>query len=345
MQMDYLIQGLTGHLNQLAAEVSSGVKTNPAASMGTSAALLYQLNTQSDQETVLQTTIATASSNLDAVQNVMTSISSIAQAASADGAAAQTTGTSTVSSSAVSLLAGQAQNALQQVLGQLNTAYTGSALFAGNSTVPPMDSSTAPMAALNGLLATAAGTTPLSASGVSSFISGALTSAFGAADPATNTATNPNFSLFYGGTTDNTGTSALIGATQTLQYNTSANQQPFRDLIQGLSMLGMASSSNLDSTGASQMVTRGMQMISSAQTELTGLQGSLGNVQSQMTGAVSLQTSAAQATQLQIANYTNADTTVDATEVTSLQTQLEASYQLTSMISQLSLTHYMPAAA
>jgi flagellar hook-associated protein 3 FlgL len=74
MQMDSLIQTMTGQLKQLANEISSGQKANPAGAMGTSAALLYQLHAQSDQETVLQTSIGLASQRLDTVQTVMSSI-------------------------------------------------------------------------------------------------------------------------------------------------------------------------------------------------------------------------------------------------------------------------------
>ena len=48
-------------LNQLVAEVSSGQKTNPAASLGAQAAVLYQLQSQSDEQTELQTSLTTAS--------------------------------------------------------------------------------------------------------------------------------------------------------------------------------------------------------------------------------------------------------------------------------------------
>jgi flagellar hook-associated protein 3 FlgL len=74
------------------------------------------------------------------------------------------------------------------------------------------------------------------------------------------------------------------------------------------------------------------------------MQGSLGSIQTQMKSVVTLQQSTAAATQAQINTYTQADTAADATKITLLQTQLEASYQLTATISQLSLTHYMPAA-
>ena len=49
------------------------------------------------------------------------------------------------------------------------------------------------------------------------------------------------------------------------------------------------------------------------------------------------------ATQQQIAGYEQTNTDADSTTLSMLQTQLQASYQITSEISQLSLVHYMPA--
>ena len=83
----------------------------------------------------------------------------------------------------------------------------------------------------------------------------------------------------------------------------------------------------------------------SAQTKLTEMQGSLGSTQAQMQSAITLQKAAASATQEQIAGYEQTDTTADATDLSALQTQLQAAYELTAQISQLSLTHYMPTPA
>lgn len=351
-QMDSLIDAMTSQLNGMVNEVASGEVTNPAQTMGTSASLLYQLQAQSTQETTLQTSIGVASQQLDTVQAVMGSIGSLAQSVSDAGMQAQEDGTGTISGSSATLLAEQAQTAMEQVLGQLNTTYAGSALFAGDSTNPPMqslDATGGPTDTMNSILSaavTANGGTPLSASDIDNLVNGPN----GIASVFNGTNSNPaeNFNgVFYTGSASPQQTTVLIGTNQTVQYNTQANQPAFTDLLQGLSMISLAgsSSSQLDSSGQNQLLTDGLQLLNNAQTELTNMQGGLGDIQSQMQNAVNLQQSAATATQQQINGYVQANTTADSTDITALQTQLQAAYELTAQISQLSLTHYMPSPA
>jgi flagellar hook-associated protein 3 FlgL len=349
MQMDSLIQTMTGRLNQLANEVASNQKTNPAGSMGSGASLLYQLHTQSDQATALQTSIGMASQRLDTVQTVMSSIGSIAQTVANAGQDSQLNGVGNISAASTTSLAQQAQSAMQQILGQLNTAYAGSPLFAGNSTVSPMQAPGAiggPTDTMNAILSAAVaanGGNPLSSADVANLVNGPN----GIASVFTNTNSNPvqNFNgAFYTAGASSQPTTVLIGTNQTLQYNTQANQPAFRDLLQGLSMLSMAGapSSQLDSTAQASLITQGLQLLSTAQNELTEMQGSLGSSQAEMQSAIDLQQSTAAATQQQLAGYEQPDLAADSTDLTALQTQLQAAYELTAQISQLSLTRYMP---
>jgi flagellar hook-associated protein 3 FlgL len=351
MQMDSLIQTMTGRLNQLVNEVASGQVANPAGAMGTSAALLYQLHTESDQQTELQTSIGLVSQRLDVVQSVMSDIGTTAQTVSSAALATQANGVGTITDSATSGLAAQAQAAVQQVLGQLNTTYAGSALFNGNSTEPPMktaDATGGPNATMNAILSAAVSAKggALSASDIGNLVNGTngISSVFG----NTNSVAGRNYNgAFYTGSTTAQPTSVLIGANQTVQYNTQANQPAFRDLLQGLSMLSLvgAPSSQLDDSAKAELVTQGMQVLSNAHTELTGMQGTVGTIQSQMQSAITLQQSAASATQQQIAKHEQPNIAADATDISTLQTQLQAAYELTAQISQLSLTHYMPSPA
>ena len=84
-------------------------------------------------------------------------------------------------------------------------------------------------------------------------------------------------------------------------------------------------------------------MIGQAQDELTSLQGNLGTVQSQLQQVSTTQQAAYSATTQQIATMEQADPATVATQLSTLQTQLEASYEVTAQISQLSLVHYLPA--
>jgi flagellar hook-associated protein 3 FlgL len=350
MEMDSLIQTMTGKLNQLVAEVSSGKVANPAQTMGTSASLLYQLHAEFDQQTELQTSVGVASQRLDAVQSVLSGIGSIAQNVSNTGFETEANGTNNVSDSGATTLAEQAQGAMQQILGQMNTTYAGSPLFAGNGTQVPMqaaDATGGPIDTMNAILnsAVTAKGGPLSASDIDTLVNG--TDGIASVFSDTNSVAAHNYSgAFYTGNTASQPTSVLIGASQTVQYNVQGNQPAFRNLMKGLSMLSLAGapSNQLDGSAKGELISQGLQVLSNAQSELTEMQGSIGNTQAQMQSAISLQQSAANVTQQQIAGYEQANMTQDATDISSLQTQLQASYELTAEISQLSLTHYMPAA-
>jgi flagellar hook-associated protein 3 FlgL len=351
MQIDSFMQALQDRMTNLVGEVSSGQKADPAGAMGTSAALLYQLHTQSDQQTVLQTSIGLASQRMDTIQSVMTSIGSLAQGVSGDVSTAQINGVGTMTDAGAGTLAQEAQSAMQQVLSQLNTTFTGSALFAGDSAAPPMQTAGAtggPMDTVNAVLnaAVAAKGGPLTASDINGLVNGTngLSSVF---DDTNSNPAQRYSGAFYAATDDGKPTTVMVGMNQTVQYNAKANQPAFRDLLQGLSMLSLlnAPSTQLDTSAKNELATEAGDVLSTAQSELTGLQGSLGSVQSELQDAVSTQQSAASATQQQIANYEQANTAADATDLTNLQTQLQATYELTAQISQLSLTRYMPTPA
>jgi flagellar hook-associated protein 3 FlgL len=341
---DYQLQSMQSQLTTVTGEIASGLQANPTAALGTNAALLYQLNAQEDQEATLQTTINTASNRLDTAQTVLSSIASMAQTLSNAALLAGTPGTDP--DETYSVLAQQATSAISSVLGQLNTSSAGGSIFGGDSAAPPMQSPDAPdgpMAAiqttLNNAVASAGG--PLTQSNVSTLLDG-LSSMFS----DSNGSPAPNYTgAFYVGSSDGKPTTVLTGASQQLQYTAAANQPAFRDLLQGLSMLSMlnAPSSQLDDTAKAALVTQATSLLGTAQGELTGVQGSLGAVQTQMQDAVKQQQAVASATQQQIAGYELTNTDADSTTLSMLQTQIEASYQITSQISQLSLVHYLPA--
>ena len=108
-----------------------------------------------------------------------------------------------------------------------------------------------------------------------------------------------------------------------------------------LSMLN-AQSSQLDTSAKSELLSQAGKILATAQSELTAVQGSIGAVQSSLSSASDSQKSAAAATQAQILTYVQADNYSNASQISMLQTQLQATYTLTSQISQLSLVRYMP---
>ena len=344
VQRGYQTNSMQSQLNQLVAELASGQKSNPEASLGTSAALLYQLQSQSDQQTGLQTAITTGSQRLDTAQTALTSLASVVQTMTT---AAQGTVGIDVNPTAIS---SQATSSIGQVLGLLNTSFLGSGVFAGNNGASqPMQAADAQgglsSIAQNSLsAAVSAKGGPLSKADISTLIDGAngLSSVFNDtnADPA-----HRYTGAIYTGSSDGKPTEVMVGANQTVSYDASANQPAFRDLLKGLSMLAMlnAPSSQLDDSGKAELLSQAGKVLATAQNELTSVQGSIGAAQSSLSAAADAQKSAAAATQAQILTYVQADNYGNSSQISMLQTQLQATYTLTSQISQLSLVHFMPA--
>jgi flagellar hook-associated protein 3 FlgL len=346
LQQEYLLQSMNSQLNTLTGEVSSGLKANPAGAMGNDASLLYSLQMQADQQNVLQTTTTSAGNRLDAIQTALTSMAT----------AVQTIATATINSASTTpegqdALAAEATSTMSQVLDLLNTQYNGSAVFAGDATSsPPMQSANAtggPLDTINAVLNAAVaanGGQPLTSANVQSLLTGpnGLSSVFN--NTNSNPALNYN-SAFYTAPSDGKPTQVLIGLNQTVQYSVQGNQPAFTDLMQGLSMLTMLSapSTQLDSTAKSAILTQATTMIGQAQNELTTQQGQLGAVQAQLQQVSNAQQTAANNTTQQISTLESADPYSTATHLSALQNQLEASYQVTAELSQLTLSHYLPA--
>jgi flagellar hook-associated protein 3 FlgL len=343
-QRQFLLEAMQTQLNQLTNEVSSGTKTNPAGAMGANAGLLYRLHMDADQHTALQTAATSAGNQLDAIQGALTSMDSVVQAV-----ATATVNVASATGGGETAIATQAQSAMSQVLGLLNTQYNGKALFAGDATgglpMQAADAPNGPLAAGAGVLsaAVAAKGGPLSQSD----ISGLLTGPNGLASVFDDTNANPSarFSgAFYTATDDGKPSKVPISGGQTVQYDIKGNQPAFRDLLKGLSMLSMlnAPSSQLDDSAKTELLKQAGTVINQAQTELTAKQGELGVTQARLQNVVDMQTAAGKATTTQILGYEQADTYGDAEKLTSLQTQMQASYAITAQISQLSLVHYLP---
>jgi flagellar hook-associated protein 3 FlgL len=251
-------------------------------------------------------------------------------------------------SQGLGVVGSQAKSAIGQVLGLLNTQFLGSGVFAGsNGTAQPMTSAggtggltSITQSVLSSAVAAKGG--PLTSADVNNLINGpdGLSSVF---DDTNSDPTKRYSSSIYTGSTDGTPTNVIIGTGQTIQYDSSANQPVFRNLLKGMSMLSMLSapSTQVDDSARSALLAQAGSLLSQAQNQLTSLQGTLGNVQADLSAASATQKSAATATQNQITSYVQADPYATSTQISMLQTQLQATYALTSQISQLSLVKYM----
>ncbi len=337
-------QYLQNQLGTLTDEVSSGTLASPARALGSGAALIYQLQYQSDEQTGLQTSMTTAGNTLDTVQTALSGIASVASSVETSSLSANVQ-----TDTGYAALASEAQGATQQVLGLLNTQANGQSVFGGdNSSGPAMstaDAAGGPTATIASVVsaAVAANGGPLTADTVAGLLTG--TNGISSVFDDSNSDPSARYSgAFFLPSDDGKPTQVLTGQSQSISYSTKGNQQAFRDLLHGLSLLGTldAPSSTMDDTAKAQIVTAATGLLQKGQSELTAEQGVLGAKQSELQTAVSVQKSTATATLAKITSLEQADTYADATKITALQTQLQASYEITAQLSKLSFVNYMP---
>jgi flagellar hook-associated protein 3 FlgL len=140
---------------------------------------------------------------------------------------------------------------------------------------------------------------------------------------------------------------AQIDSGITIQYGAQANESAIRSQLQSLAVYSAFTTSPTGTNSAAQIAALG-QSIATNLTPQPGQQ-TIEEIQSQFAAAqtVMTDTSARQAqsqTMLQnmVTNTETVSTQTVASEILALQTDLQASYQTTSMLSQLTLTKYLP---
>src|SRR5690349_2942082 len=117
-----LVQQMQSELTDVTNEISSGRKTKPGGG-----SQLYELHLAADQQTAVQTVITNANNRLGVIQNALDGISSVAQQVSS-----ATIDPGTADGDSQSVLASQARDAMDQVVGLMNTRDNGQAVFAGS---------------------------------------------------------------------------------------------------------------------------------------------------------------------------------------------------------------------
>lgn len=138
-----------------------------------------------------------------------------------------------------------------------------------------------------------------------------------------------------------------VDSTSTVQYGMRANEDAIRSLVQSVAVLAAVTTSPTDPNGAGQISALNARVAqnltaSPGKQNISDIQSDLANAQTVMKDATSRQT----LTQATLQNIVDQAETVSTDEVASqllaLQTDLQASYQTTSMLSQLSLVKFLP---
>jgi len=199
----------------------------------------------------------------------------------------------------------QAKQVLQQVAGYLNTQDGSDYVFSGNKTSNvPVDPGGLP-------------------------VPGNLTTNVGVAPPAG----------YYAG--DNGIAQATIDNNVVLTYGVDANNPAFEQFIRVLNFLANAPAFTQGNPTDEANVSTATQMLNQTVTQLQTLQGNValqqGEVANQLTSHQSAQTLAKGS----ISDITQVDAATAITELDTLQTQLQASYQTIGILQQLSLVNYI----
>lgn len=336
-------QQVTRKLDTLTIQTSTGLVANTYAGLGAGAPVSLDLSPQVAALQTYQTNIGVATGQMSMMQTAMGQIQQIATSF-----VQRLTGLNALNAANVDTVAANARDALKQVAGLLNTASGGTYIFSGeDSANPPVPSgdnilssgfftqiSTAvSQLTTNGTAATMtqllqigasnqSGTTPFS-----TYLSQPGAAAQSVATGATTRAT----------------TGLLANANAAVASTGSATTGSYtRDLMTVLAGIGSLSSSQVNDPNFGTMVQSLTQTLNGAVSAMDGDIGVMGDRQTALTSLSSSMAATATALTGQISNVQDVDMAATLSKLTSVQTQLQASYKLIGMANSLSLVNFIP---
>jgi flagellar hook-associated protein 3 FlgL len=157
-------------------------------------------------------------------------------------------------------------------------------------------------------------------------------------------------SWYTGGTTTGSARAtqvAQIGPSQTVDYGIQANEQGIASQLQAIAAFAAFTVSPTNSNAAAQVSDMSASVaqalsVQPNQQSIQDIQTDLANAQATMSTASSLQTQTQSALQDIVSQTETVSPDQVASQILALQTSLQASYQTTSMLSQLSLVKFLP---
>ena len=325
-QQNYINALLTSQRNQLNTlqdQISSGEKGSLYSDLGGSATVTsISLNDALSQLTVYGNNISLVQGRTGVMDTALNTITSTAQSVSNNLLTATQSDTTDPGMANFNV---QAQNALAQIQGYLNTAYNGQQVFAGTDlNTPPVASLTTLNNNVNAQLA--------------NLYSGASTGAQVMTGVTGVTGTNAGYSATVGGAGNLT---AQIDTNQTVDYTVKADDPAIQQVMQGLSVIANLKFDPAHPTDFWTVFNGAKALIDQGTTGVTNLDGKVGLAQNELTQATNVQQSTQSTLQTQLGNTDDVDVAAATTQLQLLQTQLQASYKVVSMVNQLSLVNYL----
>lgn len=333
-------------LDTLTEQASTGLVSQTFAGLGSGASVSLNLNPQINALHTYQTNIGQATGSMGVTQAAMKQIQQIAATFAGD-----MPNLNGLNPSEADSIASQANAALQQVTDLLNTKDGSNYVFGGqDSSDPPVPSPDAilssgfytqinsAVAALstNGASATAAATLAIASSNTVG------TSPFSAYMSQPQGSINPPIVQTGDGGTVQTGLLASSNSVA-VSSGTSTTGSYMRDLMRALATLGSMSSSQVHDPDFGALVQDTSASLTGAVNAMAVDTGALGNAQSTLTATQTQLSDTATALMVQVSSVQNVNMAQTLSELTSMQTQLQASYRLITGANSLSLINFLPA--
>lgn len=328
-------------LDTLTEQSSSGLVSTTYAGLGNHAPLSLDLNAEIAQNGTWQSNIQAASASLNVAQSALSQIGTIASGISSQ--------LLDLNGGNVEVVAAQARDALTQIAGLLDTQSGDSYVFAGQDSANPPVPDPSAITSSNFYTAISTAVAGLSSNGAAA--TEAQTLAIASAGPggvspfsATLTASNQRSQVQVG--TDQTVTFGILadqnatavspgtGSTSTGSY--------IRDIMRSLATIGSLSSAQSSDPNFATLVQNTSSSLQSAVQTLNSDSGIMGDTQSNLTAMQSTLSDTSTAMSTQVNNLQSVDMASVASQLSEVQTQLQASYKIISELSSLSLVNFLP---
>jgi flagellar hook-associated protein 3 FlgL len=321
----------------LTQQTGDGLISDRFSGLGSGSKLALDLGSEIQQDSVWSQNITEADSTISLTQTAMNQLGSIAS--NFYNLTESMTG---VDPSAIDGIASQAQTALQEVAGLLDTTDAGNYIFAGQDTGNPPVPNPSDIASSSFYTS------------INSLITSELSSGTDGYTIGQNTLTLATTNSPFSSTISSTRTSVTVVNNQQIPIGIIANQNAavtssgtsttgsyMLDLMRALATLGSMSSSQVSDTGFATLVADTRTSLGGAMTAMDNEEGILGDTQARIdaTGTILSATTLALTTQL--SGVEDADLASVATQLTAAQTQLTASYKLIASVGSLSLVNYI----
>lgn len=332
-------------LHRAGQELATGLRYDVYKDLGPTSAVTLSLRSKVDQIEALKNSNGVLSNKisvmLKASDNVRQALENVFSLVTVN---------QSKNSSGIETLQLQASETLQSVTVMLNQNYGGVHLFAGNDSAElPVQAwskkNTATGYSPEEVVKSVTGSGPSSVAEVTSIVA-ELKDIYNS-ENSENPDTNFERTFFNGSALEdtngdpNTRVTARIETSRVLEFGVQANDDPFREILRGLAMLSAIDPSSIEDEDA---YRSWMSEINS--TLASGISGALdvstklGFYQQVIEDTISRQIDLSFVYQEQINNFESIDHYTAATELSAMESQLQAAYTISNRISKLSILNF-----